>query len=92
MIRAEIIANKSAQEDLLAALDSVLPDFAYTLFTLAHGRGRSGQKAGTPVWPEENCVIVAYLEDGQENIVRTMVQVVKQRLRREGIKIFILHD
>ena len=92
MIRAEIFANKSAQDELLSALESVLPDFAYSLIPLAHGRGHSGQKAGTPVWPEENFIVVLYLEDEQEGVVRTMVQLVKQRLRREGIKLFVLHD
>ena len=92
MIRAEIIANKSAQDDMIAALESVIPDFWYTLIPLVYGRGHSGSKAGTPVWPEENFVLIAYLGDDREEIVRSTVQTVKQRLKREGIKLFILHS
>jgi hypothetical protein len=90
MRRLEIIANKSVQENILQSLNVHIEEFSYTLIPVAHGKGRSGERMGTAIWPEENCVIVSYLTDPQAEAAKSLVEEVKARFPREGIAMFFV--
>ena len=52
MIRTEIYANRSVEEDILEEIEKRIPDFSYSLIEDVKGRGRSGVRQGTAIWPE----------------------------------------
>ena len=62
MIRIEIIANQSVQEEIIKNLEAVMPDFCYSLLPLIYGRGKESYKLGTTTWPETNFILLAYTD------------------------------
>ncbi len=92
MIRIEIIANQSTQDEIIENLEEVIPGFLYTILPLANGRGKKSYKLGTVTWPETNFVMIAYADDSLENTVRHIMRYIKVKFPEEGIKLFILHD
>ncbi len=92
MIRIEIIANQSVQDELVTNIETLIPDLYYTVLPLANGKGKTGYKLGNSTWPETNFVFIAYGDDSIEKKVNQIVRFVKLKFSTEGIKIFILHD
>jgi len=92
MIRIEIIANQSTQDEIIENLEEVIPDFLYTIIPLTHGRGKNAYKLGTVTWTETNFILIAYTEDRIERTVRHVMRYIKLKFPSEGIKLFILHD
>lgn len=92
MIRIELIANQSVQDVLINNLESLIPDFYYTLIPLVYGRGKESYKLGTTTWPETNILLLAYTDDSNEETVQTIISYVKSKHKDEGIKLFIMHD
>lgn len=92
MIRIEIIANQSVQEDIVENLEQVIPGFLYTIIPLANGRGKKTYKLGTVTWPETNFILLAYADDELEKTVAHVVRYIKLKFPEEGIKLFIMHD
>jgi nitrogen regulatory protein PII len=90
MKRLEIIANRSVQEDILQSLETHIEEFFYTLIPVVHGRGKNGERLGTAIWPEENCMIIAYLDDDTVPVAEGFVAAVKTKHPGEGIKLFIV--
>jgi hypothetical protein len=90
MRRLEIIANKSVQENILQSLEAHIEEFAYTLIPAAHGKGKAGQRLGTAIWPEENCVIICYLTCEQAVTAQSLVEEIKARFPQEGIAMFFV--
>ncbi|PKL08653.1 MAG: hypothetical protein CVV51_07825 [Spirochaetae bacterium HGW-Spirochaetae-7] len=90
MTRFEIIANRSVQEEIAGSLEDAIDDFYYTVVPVVHGRGRRSRRLGTATWPEENFILVAYVEDSLSEKVRDVVAAVKERFPVEGIRIFEL--
>jgi hypothetical protein len=90
MKRLEIITNKSAQETILQSLETHITDFLYTLIPTAHGKGKAGERHGTAIWPEENCVIISYVNDEQAEAAKSLVEEIKTRFPREGIAMFVM--
>ena len=90
MQRLEIIANNSVQENILQDLETHIEDFSYTLIPAAHGKGKAGERQGTAIWPEENCIIISYLTDSQAEEAKSLVEEVKARFPREGIAMFFV--
>jgi hypothetical protein len=88
MIRFEIIANHSVQDDIIESLEAAIPQFFYTVVPVVHGRGTGTRKLGTATWPEENFLLVAYIDDDRANILREVVSSIKVRFPTEGIKMF----
>ncbi len=88
MYRAEIIANQSVQDDIIELIEEHIPSVLYTLIPLAHGRGKSGSKLGTSSWPETNFVLFAYIEKDDAPKLKAVIEAVKKRFPREGIKLF----
>ncbi|MCR5289040.1 MAG: hypothetical protein K6E51_03515 [Treponema sp.] len=92
MIRVEIIANQSVQDEIVNNLVKVIPDFYYSIIPLVHGRGKDSFKLGTTTWPETNFILIAYIQDDAEHSVQTVIEYIKKKFTTEGIKLFVLHD
>jgi hypothetical protein len=92
MIRIEIIANQSTQEEIIENLEEVIPGFLYTIIPLANGRGKTSYKLGTVTWPETNFILIAYADDRVEKTVKHVIRYIKLKFPSEGIKLFIMHD
>jgi hypothetical protein len=90
MKRLEIIVNKSVQENILQSLETHLEEFSYTLIPVVHGKGKAGERMGTAIWPEENCMIISYLTSEQAEEAKTLVEEVKAHFPQEGIRIFLM--
>ena len=90
MKRIEIITNRSVQEDILQGLETHIEDFSYTLIPVVHGKGKDNYRLGTPIWPEENCIIITYLDDDMVPAAEQAVRAVKTKHPGEGIKLFIV--
>lgn len=88
MLRIEIIANRSVQDDIIEGLESAIENFFYTVVPIVQGRGRQKRRLGTPTWPEENFLLIAYLPEEALPLVRETVGGVKSRFPAEGIKLF----
>ena len=92
MIRIEIVANQSVQDEIIDNFEQVLPGFLYTVIPVVQGRGKNTYKLGDVTWPETNFVLFAYLDDSMELTTKHIVRYIKLKFPTEGIKLFILHD
>jgi hypothetical protein len=87
-LRVEIIGNRSIQEDLFEALGKAKIDSRYTMITETLGDGRSGPRQGDATWPEENFVLIIYCEKKTAQVIRRVVDDVKEHFPGEGLKMF----
>ena len=90
MKRMELIANHSVEGEIINALERKIRDFYYTLIPNVHGRGKSAYRMGTATWPEENFMVISYLEDSDALTAKAVVEDVKLRFPGEGIKLFFI--
>ena len=88
MIRLEIIANNSVEENILEALKHHGVGKHYTKIPTVHGVGSKGPRMGDPIWPEENFALVIWCEEDEALLVADSVTEVKKQFPDEGIKIF----
>jgi hypothetical protein len=88
MIRVEIIANHSVEENILEALANEGAGKYYTRYPSVLGVGSSGPRMGDAIWPEENFVLVVWCEDEEARAISRAVASVKERFPDEGIKVF----
>jgi len=86
--RVEIIANRSVQDDIIETLESTIENFFYTVVPVVHGRGRQKRRLGTATWPEENFMLIAYVEEVDAQVLTRSVAIIKERFPDEGIKVF----
>jgi hypothetical protein len=91
MKRMELIANRSVEAELIDALEEGVADFYYTLLPAVHGRGKAAYRLGTATWPEENFLLISYLDDSEAAEVKALVREVKTRFPGEGIKLFFVN-
>ncbi len=89
MKRVEIITNLSISVDLLEELELRGLANGYTLIPKVHGRGNKGTRLGSPLWPEENCMYLLYLEDDAVTGVKEAIKKIKKKFPNEGTKCFI---
>lgn len=87
MVRTEIYANRSVEEDVFEAIENRLPGFSYSLFEDVQGRGRSGVRHGTAIWPELNVLYVIVGTKSEASLIRAAVMEVKKAFPKEGIKL-----
>jgi hypothetical protein len=88
MIRVEIIANHSVEENILEAFQAEGVAKYYTKFNSIFGVGSSGPRMGDAIWPEENFSIVVWCEKDEVEGIERSVAAVKQQFPDEGIKLF----
>ena len=88
MIRIEIIANHSVEENILEALKKEDAGKYYTKFPSIFGVGSTGSRMGDAVWPEENFALVIWCEEDEARAIERAIASVKEKFPGEGIKIF----
>jgi hypothetical protein len=92
MIRIEIIANHSVEENILEALAREKAGKYYTRYPSVFGVGSAGPRMGDAIWPEENFVLVIWCEVEEAQAIGRAVATVKEKFPDEGIKAFGLPD
>jgi len=88
MTRIEIFANHSVEEDILDALAKEQVGKYYTKIPNIYGVGSSGPRMGDAVWPEENFSLVIWCEQDEAEIIKKVIEGVKEKFHDEGIKLF----
>jgi len=88
MIRIEIIANQSVEENILEALEKENAGKFYTKIPNIVGVGACGPRMGTAVWPEENFALIIWCEDEEAQRIKRAIAKVKEKFPGEGIKLF----
>ncbi|MDR2029462.1 MAG: hypothetical protein LBP93_07990 [Treponema sp.] len=92
MIRVEIIANHSVEENILEALAAEKAGKYYTKYPNVYGVGSTGPRMGDAIWPEENFAMVIWCEEEEARGIARAVAFVKERFPDEGIKLFSLNE
>ena len=88
MIRIEIIANHSVEENIIEALVKENAGKYYTKYSNIHGVGSAGPRMGDAVWPEENFSLVIWCEEEEARAIQRAVAKVKEKFPGEGVKVF----
>ena len=88
MIRLEIFANRSVEENIFEAFKYEDVGKNYTKYPVVHGAGRSGPRMGDPVWPEENFALIIWCEEEEARGIERAIIEVKKQYPDEGIKLF----
>jgi len=92
MIRLEIIANHSVEENILEVLQKEGVGKYYTKYPTIFGVGTSGPRMGDSVWPEENFAMVIWCDVEEGCAIERAVAKVKEQYPDEGIKVFGLPE
>ncbi|MDR2966242.1 MAG: hypothetical protein LBU88_10775 [Treponema sp.] len=88
MIRLEIIANNSVEENIMDALARENTGKFYTKIPNVFGVGNAGPRMGDAIWPEENFSLVIWCEKEEADAVKRAISSVKEKFPGEGIKLF----
>jgi len=88
MIRIEIIANRSVEENILESLAKEGVGKHYTMLPNVLGVGACGPRMGTAVWPEENFALIIWCEEEEARGIQEAIGKVKEKFPGEGIKLF----
>jgi len=88
MIRLEIIANHSVEENMLDALKYEGVGKYYTKYPTIYGIGTSGPRMGDSIWPEENFALVIWCDEEEAKGIERAVAFVKKKFPDEGVKLF----
>lgn len=88
MIRIEIIANHSVEENILDALAREGAGKFYTKIPNVYGVGHAGPRMGDAVWPEENFALIIWCDQAEANAIKRAIDSIKQKFPGEGIKLF----
>lgn len=88
MIRLEIIANNSVEENIIEAFKDEGVGKYYTKIPGVHGVGNSGPRMGDAIWPEENFSLVIWCDEDEAQGIRQAIAKVKEIFPDEGIKLF----
>lgn len=88
MIRLEIMANNSVEENILEAFKDDGVGKYYTKIPGVFGVGNSGPRMGDAIWPEENFILIIWCEEEEALGIKEAIMRVKERFPDEGIKLF----
>jgi len=88
MIRVELIANHSVEENIMDALKEEGVGKFYTKYPNILGVGSSGPRMGDAIWPEENFALVIWCDEAEAAGIARAAAVVKEKFPQEGIKVF----
>jgi hypothetical protein len=92
MLRIEIVANHSVEENILEAFAGEQVGKYYTKYPGVFGVGSSGPRMGDAVWPEENFALVIWCGEEEARGIARAVAAVKEQFPDEGIKLFGLPE
>jgi hypothetical protein len=92
MLRIEVIANHSVEENILEAIKDAGAGKFYTLYPNVLGVGSSGPRMGDAIWPEENFALVIWCEEDEARRIDRAVTEVKEHFPDEGVKVFGLPE
>jgi hypothetical protein len=92
MLRIEIIANHSVEENILEAFAEEQVGKHYTKFPDVYGVGSAGPRMGDAIWPEVNFALVIWCEEDEARGIERAVAHVKEHFPDEGVKIFGLPE
>ena len=92
MIRIEIIANHSVEENILEALQFGGVGKYYTKYPNIQGVGSSGPRMGDAIWPEQNFSLIIWCEKEEALAIEDAIASVKEHFPNEGIKVFGLPE
>ncbi|MFP4330218.1 MAG: PG0541 family transporter-associated protein [Alkalispirochaetaceae bacterium] len=88
MIRVEVVGNRSVQEDFFDRLAEREVGEYHTLLSAVQGVGTSGPRRGDHVWPQENFLYFAYLEEEEARAIQEIVSELQELFAGEGIRFF----
>ena len=88
MYRSEIYANRSVEEDVIEEIERRIPEANYSVIGEVRGKGRSGVREGTAVWPELNVLFVLFSTREEAFLIADAIAQVKRSFPREGVKLF----
>ncbi|MDR2434811.1 MAG: hypothetical protein LBD47_09620 [Treponema sp.] len=92
IIRVEIVANHSVEENIFEAFAKEQVGKHYTKFPNILGAGSSGPRMGDAIWPEENFALVIWCEPEEALGIKRALAKVKEQFPGEGIKFFSLPE
>jgi hypothetical protein len=92
MIRIEIIANHSVEENIRDALGAAGVGKSYSIFPTVYGDGSSGPRRGDAVWPEENFALIIWCGEEEARTIKRVIDETKEQFPGEGIKLFGLPE
>ena len=88
MIRIEVFANNSVEENILEAFAREGVGKFYTKIPGVFGIGSAGPRMGDSVWPEENFSLIIWCEEDEARGIQRAINSVKEKFTGEGIKLF----
>jgi len=88
MIRIEIYANNSVEENIFEAFAKKEVGKFYTKIPGVFGVGSSGPRMGDAIWPEENFSLIIWCEEDEAKGIKQAIETVKENFPNEGIKLF----
>lgn len=88
VVRVEVVANRSIQEDFFEALSRREVGRHHTLVPEVQGMGHAGPRRGDHIWPEENFLYIAYVSPSDARTIREEVEALRDRFTDEGIRFF----
>jgi hypothetical protein len=88
MLRIEVVANHSVEENILEALKNHGVGKHYTFYPNVNGVGNSGPRMGDAIWPEQNFALVVWCQEEEARGIERAVAEVKEKFPGEGIKVF----
>lgn len=88
-VQVSVVANQSVEDDIIDLFEQVIPDIRYTIIPTVTGKGRSNYKLGNTTWPEQNFMLVAYMDRQHIELMQTAISYLKKRFPQEGIKLFV---
>lgn len=89
MTRVDIIANQSIEENLIDELVALGHGESFSYIHPVYGRGTSGRREGSAVWPETNVMFVVFLDGGTADTLAERVLDLRRRFPKEGIRCWI---
>lgn len=90
MTRIEIFANQALEKELLQILPLQEGSPCYSLIRQVEGAGLSGLCLGNQVWPEENILVILYLDETQLEPLAQRLRKLREDFPLQGLAIFAL--
>ena len=90
MKRFEIICDATIENIFIEGLDKMEGLNAYTYLAPVDGNGQHGPRRGSHVWPEENAMLILYIEDIYSDALIEYVKSMRSRFPNNGLACFYI--